>query len=385
MKYAYFIWKNLTRKKARTILTLLSIFVAFILFGLLGALNQAFNSGADIAGSNRLITIHKISLINPLPESYAARIEQTDGVGIAVHASWFGGYYQDPKNMFAQFATNAERYLEIYPELVIPEEQKAKWLQNRTGAVIGDSLAKRFGWKVGDRIPLIGTIFSHSGGERSWEFQIEGIFTSTESRGDTSFMLFHYDYFDEARDFSNGTVGWIVFTIDNPENAAQISKSIDEMFANSPAETKTSTEKAFAESFVKQFGDIGLITKLILSAVFFTMLLVTANTMAQTVRERIPELAVLKTMGFSDASMLFWVLGESVTLALIGGIVALTLDYGIVNALAANVGAYLPGLALTPSIFIQGLGFAILFGVLSGLFPAIRAMRLSIASALART
>lgn len=385
MKYLYFIWKNLTRKKARTILTLLSIFVAFILFGLLGALNQAFNAGADIAGANRLITIHKISLVNPLPESYVARIEQTEGVGMAAHASWFGGYYQDPKNAFAQFATNAERYLEIYPELVLPEEQKTKWLRNRTGAVVGDSLARRFGWNVGDRVPLIGTIFTHSGGNQTWEFEIDGIFTSTESRADTSYMLFHYDYFDEARDFGKGTIGWVVFTIDNPENAVQIAKSVDDMFSNSPAETKTSTEKAFAESFIKQFGDIGLITKLVLSAVFFTMLLVTGNTMAQTVRERIPELAVLKTIGFSDISMLFWVLGESVALALIGGILALVLDYGIVNALAANVGAFLPGLALTSPIFIQGLGFALLFGVLSGLFPALQAMRLSIAGALART
>lgn len=384
MKYAYFIWKNLTRKKARTVMTLLSILIAFILFGLLGALNQAFNSGADIAGANRLLTIHKISLVNTLPESYVARIAGMDEVGLATHATWFGGYYQDPKNMFAQFPTDAELYFKIYPELVLPEDQKSKWLKNRAGAVIGDSLARRFGWKAGDRIPIITTIHTRNGGERTWEFEIDGIFTSTESRADTSFMLFHYDYFDEARDFGNGSVGWVIFTINNPENATQISKSVDEMFANSSTETKTSTEKAFAESFIKQFGDIGLITKLILSAVFFTMLLITGNTMAQTVRERIPELAVLKTMGFSDASMLFWVLGESLALALAGGIVALMLDYFIVNVLAANVGAYLPGLALTPAIVIQGVGFAVLFGLLAGLFPALQAMRLSIAGALAR-
>jgi putative ABC transport system permease protein len=384
MKYAYFIWKNLTRKKARTTLTFLSIFVAFILFGLLGAVNQAFNAGADIAGANRLITIHKISLVQSLPESYVARIEQLEGVGIAAHASWFGGYYQDPKNAFAQFATNGERYLEIYSELVLPEEQKTRWLANRTGAIVGESLVRRFGWKVGDRVPIISSIYPHNGGQRTWEFEIDGIFTSTEARADTSYMLFHYEYFDEARDFGNGTIGWVIFTIDNPENAVQIAKSVDDMFANSPAETKTSTEKAFAESFAKQFGDIGLITRLVLSAVFFTMLLVTGNTMAQTVRERISELAVLKTMGFSDASMLVWVLGESVTLAMAGGIAALILDYGIIGALAANVGAYLPGLALTSPIIFQGLGLALLFGVLAGLFPALQAMRLNVATALAR-
>jgi putative ABC transport system permease protein len=382
MKYVYFIWKNLTRKKARTILTLLSIFVAFILFGLLGALNQAFTAGADVAGADRLITIHKISLINFLPLSYVAQVKQAEGVKDVTHATWFGGYYQEPRNVFAQFPVDAESYLKIYQEVVLPEEQKSAWLKNRIGAVIGEALARRFDWQVGDRVPVISTIFPH-GGDYSWEFEIEGIFTSGESRADTSYMLFHYDYFDEARDFAKGQVGWLGFTVSEPDNAVQISRAVDELFANSPAETKTSTEKAFIESFAKQFGDIGLITNLILAAVFFTMLLVTGNTMAQTVRERIPELAVLKTIGFSDASMLFWVLGESVTLALIGGVVALVIDYGVVHFLAAGVSAYLPGLALTANIFMQGLGLAVLFGVLSGLFPALQAMRLSIVNALA--
>ncbi len=334
MKYAYYIWKNLTRKKARTILTLSSIFIAFILFGLLGALNQAFNAGADIAGANRLLTIHKISLVNMLPISYVAQINQIEGVEAVTHATWFGGYYQQARNQFAQFPVDAESYLKVYPELVLADEEKSAWLRNRTGAIIGESLASRFGWKPGDRVPVIASIYTHSGGERTWEFDIEGIATTTDSRGDTSFMLFHYDYFDEARDFSKGQIGWIGFSVDDPENAVSIAKRIDERFANSPAETKTSTEKAFVESFAKQFGDIGLITKLILTAVFFTMLLVTGNTMAQTVRERLHELAVLKTIGFSDLSMLFWVLGESVTLAIIGGGAALLLSFGLVQALA---------------------------------------------------
>ena len=384
MKYAYYIWKNLTRKKARTILTLLSIFIAFILFGLLGALNQAFNAGADIAGANRLLTIHKISLVNTLPVNYVARIDQIEGVKEVTHATWFGGYYQEVRNQFAQFPVDATSYFEVYPELILEEEQKSAWLQNRTGAVIGEKLATRFDWKLGDRIPVIASIYTHSGGQRPWEFDIEGIVTATDSRTDTSFMLFHYDYFDEARDFGKGEVGWIGFSVENPENAVSIAKRIDEMFANSPAETKTSTEKAFIESFAKQFGDIGLITKLILTAVFFTMLLVTGNTMAQTVRERLHELAVLKTIGFSDIKMLFWVLGESVVLAVIGGGVALFIDFGLVEAVAVQVSAYLPGLSLTPAIAIQGMALAILFGILAGLFPALQAMRLSIADALAR-
>ena len=382
MKYLYFIWKNLTRRKARTILTLLSILVAFILFGLLGALNQAFTGGADIAGADRLVTIHKISLINPLPLSYVTRVKQIEGIKEVTHATWFGGYYQEPRNMFAQFPVDADSYFKVYTNLVLPEDQKAAWMKDRIGAVVGEKLMQRFGWKIGDRIPVIASIYTHNGGKRSWEFQIDGVFTSNDD-ADTSYMLFHYDYFDEARDFAKGMIGWLGFTIDDPAHAAQIAKAVDNLFANSPAETKTSTEKAFAESFTKQFGDIGLITKLILSAVFFTMLLVTGNTMAQTVRERIPELAVLKTIGFSDISMLFWVLGESVSLALIGSVFALLIDIAVVAGIAASVNAFLPGLAMTPEIFLQGIGLAVLFGILAGLFPALQAMRLSIVNALA--
>ncbi|MBN1378182.1 MAG: ABC transporter permease [Gammaproteobacteria bacterium] len=382
MKYAYFIWKNLTRKKARTLLTLLSIFVAFVLFGLLGALNQAFTGGADAAGADRLVTIHKISLVNFLPISYVARVEQVQGVKDVTHATWFGGYYQEQRNMFAQFPVDAESYLKVYKkDIVLSDQQKQAWLKNRIGAVVGEKLVRRYGWKIGDRIPVTSTIFTHDG-NFTLEFEIEGTFTATDSNVDTSYMLFHYDYFDESRDFAKGQIGWMGFSINEPDKATQISKSVDELFANSSAETKTSTEKAFAESFAKQFGDIGLITKLIMTAVFFTMLLVTGNTMAQTVRERIPELAVLKTIGFSDGSMLFWVLGESVTIALVGGALALIVDFAVVNAMAASVGAFLPGLSITAAIFFQGLGLAIIFGILSGIFPAIRAMRLSITDAL---
>lgn len=384
MKYVYFIWKNLMRKKARTVLTVLSIFVAFILFGMLSALSYAFEAGADIAGANRLVTIHKLSLINLLPISYVDRIERIEGVDEVAHSTWFGGYYQEPRNVFGQFPVDPDAYLDVYEEVKLPDDRLQAWLKNRTGAVVGEKIAQRFGWKVGDRVPLMTTIYTRNGGERVWEFDIAGIFTSSDERADTSYMLFHYDYFDEARDFGQGTVGWIGFTIANPDNAAAIAEEIDKMFANSPAPTKTSTEKAFAESFAKQFGDIGLITKLILTAVFFTMLLVTGNTMAQTVRERIPELAVLKTIGFSDTSMLLWVLGESVSLALIGAGIALAVDYGLVGLVAAGVSQYLPGLILPTSVIFQGLGLAILFGVLAGLFPALQAMRLNIVSALSR-
>lgn len=384
MKYLYFIWKNLGRKKVRTTLTILSILVAFILYGLLGSIKQAFTLGVEIAGANRLVVIHKISLIQPLPESYVGRIAAVEGVKLVTHATWFGGYYQDPKNQFGQFPVDAATWFEVYPELVLPEEQLRAWRQNRVGAVVGESLAKRFGWKVGDRIPIIGTIYPHSGGNFHWEFTIEGIFSATDKRADTSYMAFHYDYFDEAKDWGQGQIGWIVFAINDPERAALIAKQVDEMFANSPAETRTSTEKAFVESFAKQFGDIGLIVSLILTAVFFTMLLVSGNTMAQSVRERIPELAVLKTIGFGDVTMLALVLAEALLIAGIGALFGMGIAWLAIQGIAAAVSAYLPGLAFTPAMFAQGLGLAMLFGVLTGLLPAIQAMRLSIVNALTR-
>lgn len=383
MKYLYFVWKNLGRKKVRTTLTILSILVAFILFGLLSSLKQAFTLGVDIAGADRLVTIHKVSLIQLLPESYVARIGQMEGVKRVAHATWFGGYYQDPKNQFGQFPVDPETYFDVYTEVNLPEEQYKAWLQNRTGAVVGQSLAKRFNWKIGDRVPLIGTIYTH-GGDRHWEFTIEGIFTAANKRVDTGYMAFHYDYFDEARDWGKGQVGWIVFTIADPAQAPRIAKQIDEMFANSPAETRTSTEKAFVESFARQFGDIGLIVSLILTAVFFTMLLVSGNTMAQSVRERIPELAVLKTIGFGDITMLVLVLAEALLIAGIGALLGMLAASVLVRGVAAAVSGYLPGLAFTPAMFAQGMVLALVFGVLAGLLPALQAMRLSIVNALSR-
>jgi putative ABC transport system permease protein len=384
MKYLYFVWKNLGRRKVRTTLTILSILVAFILYGLLGSIKQAFTLGVEIAGANRLVVIHKISLIQPLPESYVGRIATVEGVRLVTHATWFGGYYQDPKNQFGQFPVDADTWFEVYPELIMPEEQLQNWRRNRVGAVVGESLAKRFGWKVGDRLPLIGTIYPHDGGSFHWEFAIEGIFSAADKRADTSYMAFHYDYFDEAKDWGKGQIGWIVFTVDDPARAAETAMRIDEMFANSPAETRTSTEKAFVESFAKQFGDIGLIVSLILTAVFFTMLLVSGNTMAQSVRERIPELAVLKTIGFGDVTMLALVLAESLLIAGIGAVFGMGVAWLAIQGIAAAVSAYLPGLAFTPVMFAQGLGLAVAFGVLTGLLPAVQAMQLSIVNALTR-
>ncbi len=384
MKYFRLIWKNAWRKKIRTSLTVLSVFVAFLLFSLLSAFSFAFRGGIDVADAERLIVIHKVSLVNMLPMSYLNRIASTEGVESVTHATWFGGYYQEPRNQFGQFPVNPEAYFALYPELDIPEEQFEAFQRNRTGAVIGREIAETYGIEVGDRIPLQATIWTKADGGRTWEFDVEGIFSTADPRGSTAYMLFHYDYFDESRAFAKGTAGWYILRVEPGADPVQVSKAVDLQFANSPAETKTSTVAAFSQSFMKLYGNIALIVTLILGAVFFTLLLVSGNTMSQSVRERIDELAVLKTLGFGDRTVLAIVLAESILIMLMGGVLGLGLGWVLVQGLAQEVSAFLPGIFLSPGAIAQAIAIMFGAGVLAGIFPAVKAMRLSIVDALAR-
>ncbi|QEY18037.1 ABC transporter permease [Cellvibrio sp. KY-GH-1] len=384
MYYLQFLLSNLGRRKARTILTLLSIMVAFLLFGLLRSLAAAFDQGAEIAGEDRLISINKISLIQPLPEAYLGKVQGLEGVDKATSANWFGGYYQEAKNQFPQFPVIADDYFDIYKEMIsLPEEQMQAWKKNRVGVVIGKALVDRFKWKIGDRIPLIG-LFPREDGSTTWEFVIEGIYEAKSKSADTNTMLMHYEYFDEARQYAKGTLGWLIIRVKDPKQAAQVASAVDALFANSPAETKTSSEKEFAKSFAKQFGDIGLITTLILGAVFFTMLLVAGNTMAQSFRERIPELAILKTLGFSDIAVMLLVLAEAVVISLIGGLVGLLLAKFVISGAATAMASTLPGLSLSTSMMLLGIGLMFVFGVLTGIIPALQGLQLNIVTALRR-
>lgn len=384
MYYLQFLLSNLGRKKARTILTLLSIMIAFLLFGLLRSLAAAFDQGAEIAGEDRLVSINKISLIQPLPEAYLPKVQALAGVDRATSANWFGGYYQDKKNQFPQFPIVADDYFEIYKEMIsLPAEQMQAWKKNRIGVVIGKSLVDRFKWKIGDRIPLIG-LFAKEDGSTTWEFVIEGVYEAKTKGADTSAMLMHYAYFDEARQYAKGTLGWLIIRVQDPKQAVQVAAAVDALFANSPAETKTSSEKDFAKSFAKQFGDIGLITTLILGAVFFTMLLVAGNTMAQSFRERIPELAILKTLGFSDLAVMLMVLAEAILISLIGGLVGLLLAKIFIARAATSLAATLPGLHLSSTVILFGIGLMFLFGLLTGIIPALQGLQLNIVAALRR-
>ena len=383
MKFLPLIWKNIWRRKVRTIFTLLSIFVAFLLFGILMTIRAAFSLGVELAGVDRLIVIHKVSLIQPLPVSYQGRLSTVPGVDLATHASWFGGIYQDPKNFFAQMAVEPEPYLKIYKEFRVPPDQMKAWLADRQGAIVGRELAKRFGWKVGDRIPIQGTIFRpKSGAGDTWLFNVSGIYDGDPGTDLTNFF-FRYDYLDENRRRCDGCVGWYIVKIADPSQSASLAHKFDDMFANSDYETKTTTEKGFIDSFAKQIGDIGTIMMAILAAVLFTILLIVGNTMAQSVRERTSELAVLKTLGFSNGAIVMLVLVESMFIALLGGGLGLGLAWLFVQGGDPTHGM-LPAFVLPNRDLVAGVAVMVMMGLLAGTLPAVAAMRLRITDALRR-
>ena len=382
MKFLPLLWSSLWRKKIRTIFTLLSVFVAFLLFGLLMTIRGAFSFGVDIAGIDRLVLIHKVSLIMPLPVSYKERLASTPGVALVSHQTWFGGVYQDPSNFFAQMVVEPEPFMKIYPEFKIPPDQVKAWLADRQGAIVGVDLAKRFGWKVGQKIPITGTIWQPKQGQ-TWEFNVAGIYDGDQGVDKTQFF-FRYDYLDENRRGGQGLVGWYVVKIADASQAQQMGAKFDGMFANSSAETKTTTEKGFVEGFAKQVGDIGSIMIAILIAVLFTMLLVAANTMAQSVRERTSEMGVLKTLGFSNGSILALILGESVLIAVIGGSLGLGLAWLIVqNGDPTN--GMLPIFILPARDMVVGAVMIVVLGLIAGALPAFNAMNLKITDALRRS
>jgi putative ABC transport system permease protein len=386
MKYMHLIWAALFRRKSRTFLTLVSILAAFLLFGMLDATRAAFDSGDSVIGVDRLITTSRYSIIQSLPASLQTRMEAIPGVKSVGYANWFGGIYQDPKNFVLSFAVS-DNYLDIYHEMELPADQRKAYENTRTGAIVGDALAKRFGWKVGDKIPLQSTIFPQRNGDKTWPFDIVGIYTPAKgaANGTDQQFFFHHKYFEDANAFHSigTTVGWYVVKLTSANKADSVAKAIDALSANSDHETKTQTEQAFNASFAKQLGDIGLIVSAIMGAVFFTLILLTGNTMAQAVRERTNELAVLKTIGFSSHSVLGMVLAEGVLLLVLGGVLGLALAGVVVPIVAKGSGGMLNLPPIGASTWILGLVLMVVIGALVGALPAIRAMRLNIVDALA--
>ena len=383
MKYFHLIWAALVRSKTRTLLTLLSVTAAFLLFGMLDSVRVAFNSGGDVAGANRMVTMSRLSITQMLPYSLTEQIRAVPGVKQAAYAAWFGGIYRDPKNFFANFSVSPD-YLDLYPEFKLPAAQKQAWLDDRRGAIVGEALAKRHGWKLGDTIPLQATIFP-TRGSNDWQFTLRGIYTVSDpkQKAQENVLFFHWTYFDEANDYVKGRLGWFILQPDKGASGDRIAKAIDRLSENSDHETKTQSEQAFNQAFAKQFADIGLIVSAIMGAVFFTLLLLTGNTMAQAVRERIPELAVLKTIGFSDRSVLWLVLAESVLLVVLGGMVGLLLASAIVPMVSAASGGMIELPGLLAQTWLVGLALMLAIGTSVGLLPALRGMRLNIVDALA--
>jgi len=385
MKYLPLLWATLWRKKARTIFTLLSIVVAFLLYGVLGTVDYAFeNPSAGVTGADKLITTNKFSITLQLPFSFTQQIRSVPGVAVVTWITWFGAYYQESKNFVFALPIDTDTYFDLHKSdgFVVSDAQMTAFRNTRTGVLVNSALMKKFGWKVGDKLPLHSTIWTQkSDGSLNWTFDIVGTFDvkdPTQASQQSSTALFHYELFDEGRSFGKGEVGWFEERVDDPSQSAAIAAKIDALFANSPNETRTQPAKDFAIAFIKQIGDVGFVLRAILAAVFFTLLFLTGNTMMQSVRERIPELAVLKTLGFTDGHVLALVIGESLLLCLIAAIVGLGLSFAMIPI----VHQALQGVDLSHGEQLSGLAVAVLLALVVGLPPAIRAMRLNVVDAL---
>lgn len=377
MKFARLVWVNMFRNKRRTALTSLSVMVAFFLFGTLWSIVTTLDSAAEVGSEARLVTQSSSGVTFPLPESHASRLQAFDGVNHVSWANWFGGYYQDPNDYFAQFAIENDHYVDMHPELQIAEGQKETYLRERTAALVGVGLMDKYGWQLGQTVTLKGTIFP---GE--WEFVIRAVYTpSNPSFGDETFF-FHYDYLYEA---TNGAIspGWFVLQLEDPEAAAVLTDEIDLAFENSTAPTQTMTERAWQAGFITMWGNIGFLVRAIGTAVFFAILLVAANTMMMAVRERTNEVAIMKTLGFQNGVLFGIVLAESIAIMLIGGAVGL---FAARFAFAGDnpFSQFFPGFAVQGSTIALGLGIALLLGVVSGSVPAWQAARLSVVQAFRR-
>ncbi|MBS0591711.1 MAG: ABC transporter permease [Proteobacteria bacterium] len=384
MKYLHLIWAALFRRKTRTILTLVSIIAAFLLFGLLDAVRVSFaEAGQSANGAERLQTGSKLSFIQTLPMALQARMAAIDGVKDVAFVNWFGGAYQDPHNQVFTFAVS-ENYLDVYPEVSVDPGQRKAYSDDLNGILAGEVLVKKYGWKIGDKIPLQSQIFPNKEGSKNWSFTLRGIMKSKDDKAFQSQMIvLHWKNFDETTPYNRGQVGWYVSRVKDVNDADRVAKAIDALSANSDHETKTQTEQAATRNWIKQLADIGLIVTSIMGAVFFTLILLTGNTMMQAVRERTSELAVLKTIGFSNGSVLGMVLAESVMLLLLGGLIGLAL-VSIINAsLPAMSGGMITNAAVGWKSWGLGIVLALAIGIVIGALPASRAMRLNIVDALA--
>ena len=379
------VWANLARRKLRLFFTLASIAVAFLMFGLLEALRGSLAGSVSLAGADRLITMSKISIIQPLPRSYLEKARGVAGVEAVASFNWFGGVVKDGRTQIPVYATEPAKFLAMYPEVKISAAETTAWLNDRQGAIVGPLLANEYGWQVGDKVPLRSTIYRQENGADTWEFNIHAIYDVIGGAGwDKGSVVFDYDYFNESLQFGRNSIGWLVVKVADPREAEQVSHRVDALFANSSAESKTATERAFIKQATEQVGNIGALLISVVSAVFFTMLLVTANTIAQSVHERTNEFGVMKTLGFTDRSLLALVVSESLLLTLVGGAIGMALAYVAAQALATTVKQFLPVFGIGLRTVVVAPLLMVAMGLIAGAWPAAIAMRLRITDALRR-
>jgi len=378
--------KNLFRKKLRAILMLFSILIAFLIFGVLAGFERAFNAGEDVAAADRLMVVNKINFTQPLPIAYINRVRAIGGVRQVTHFNWFGGYYQEPKNFLIVMAVEPESYMQVYQDQInVAADARQAFIRERTGVLVGEAMLKKWGWKVGDRVPIMSNIFTQKNGSRTWDFTIVGAIVARRPNVDTNFMVLQYEYFNETQNLGRDLIGWMALNTSSPSQNDRVAKAIDQMFANSLYETSTDTEKAFNKAFAAQLGNIALIVALVVGAAFATILMIVGNTMVMAVRERTREIGVLKTLGFSGGRIVRLILGEAVLLALLGGLPGIALAALFAAAMETSVGNFIPGFAVTPGIALNAILLMLGFGLATGLIPAITGMRLKIATALGRS
>ena len=378
------VWANLRRRKLRFAFTFISIMLAFLMFGMLDTLRTSLSQAVNLAGADRLMCMSKVNITVSLPRGYYEKVKAVPGVRAVAGFNWFGGVYKDSKAQIQVLATDPEQIVSVYPELKVKPEQFEAWKRDRQGVIVGPTLANLYNWKVGDRIPIRSDIWRKANGSDTWEFNIVGIYDASGSGVDKATVYFHYDYFNESLQYGKDQVGWMVVRVADPDQSDALAARVDSMFANSPFETKTSTERVMIKQFLDQVGNIGLILVSVATAVFFTMLLVTANTMAQSVSERTNEIGVLKTLGFSGPSLLTLVLLESLFLTFTGGLVGLGLAWLSAGGVGEKIKDYFPVFELGTGTIIAAIAMMLVFGIITGLWPALTAMRLKIVDALRR-
>ena len=376
--------KSLFRKKTRAILLILSIMTAFLIFGALASLDRVLNSSEELSRADRLVTVNKINFTQTMPFAYWGRVQNVEGVQAVTHASWFGGYYQDVRNFVQAFAVDMDSYLVVYPELEMPADQRAALSERRDCVAVGADLAEQYEWSVGDRFPLSSNIWRQQDGSSAWDVEVCAIMEITEQELPTNYLLLQYDYYNEALAFNRDQIGWMILLTGDTTLNDPVSERIDFLFANSPAETETTTEAAFSQAFVEQLGNIGLILSLVVSAAFATILMIVGTTMVMAINERTKEVGVMKTLGFSSSRIFAHVLSESVLLSLVGGLLGLGLAVLLLSGIAQVAAGQLPGLGVGRETWIQALGLMLGFGLLTGFVPALNAMRLKIVDALGK-